>query len=342
MAVSLEEVIEDYSPPNGQSGVPLRSTIDIQFTCLMDTKSIEEAFYVEGPDTDTVLGPDSKADIWPSAFGTSLGQEADFLTSPGYKGILQGSFQFSTVDDKTKMVFTSAQPLAAITNFTAHVTDCYQRSVGDTIAGGGNSGNGEVVFAGMWSEGTNTINMRVTKSGIAGIAEFVWWLDSDPINVHGPILTTRRESVVLDADLYADFADGTFETDDEFSADLSTAVLCSGHLTFSFQTGSGSIEVLPTETSSSILSILRQSEVGSSSPLRIVRTIPTDHAAQVDPDLREIVVEFNKTLDPTSISDAMVQVVTEVASSHPAASAFAQGTLAKRVTVDGRRLIIHI
>lgn len=341
MAVLLN-VVEDYSPPNDQSGVPLRSTIEIQFSTLMDERSVEEAFYVEGPDTDTVIGPDSKASIWPSAFGVSLGEEPDYLSSPGYQGIVQGTFTFETVDDKTKMIFTPNQAMAALTHYVVHITDCYQNSFGDTASGVANVGNGEVEFDGSWTNTDNAVNMRVTKSGVAGIAEFVWWKDSDPLEVKGPVLTTRRGTVTLEEGLFVEFGDGTFIVDDEFSASLSTAVLCSGHLTFEFDTGSGSIVALPTTSSTSILSELRQTSASATVPLRVVRTIPSDHQAQVDPDLTEIILEFNKSLDETTITDAMIEVVSEIASSHPSLGAVAQGDLAKRLVVDGRRLKIQI
>ena len=338
----LVDVIEDYSPPNEQTGVSLLTTIQIDFDRLMDEDSVERAFFVEGPDTDSVFGPNSKGGVWPSALGESLGQEDDFLESPGYKGIVQGTAAFTTASSKTTLTFTPSQALAASTNYVVHLTDCYSLSVGETEAGVGNLGNGELEFEGTWDGADDTVNARITTSGVAGIAEFVWWKGSDPLTVKGPILSTRRRRVILQDDLYINFGDGSFYEDDEFSADLSTGTLCEGHVTFEFDTGSGSIESLPSTASSSILSALRQTGATSATPLSVVSVTPTNHSAQVDIDTSEIVIKFNKTLDASSISASSVSVVTSVATGHPVVGAIAHGSLAKTISVSGRYLTISI
>jgi hypothetical protein len=341
MAALLDTVI-DYSPADDQQGVPLRSTITVQFSEEMDEQSVPEAIFVEGPDTDTVVGPNSSAEIHPSAFGRLLGEEPDYLNSPGYKGIVTGEFTYEVNGDGTLATFTPAQALAALTHYVVHITDLYQRSIADTVAGGSNTGNGEVTFLGTWVGTADSVCLRITKAGTAGVAEFEWWMAGDPFNTHGPILTSRREALSLAENLYVKFDDGSFAVDDEYSAALTTAILHSGHLTFEFDTGSGAIQALPSTSSSSIISALRQESSSSLSAFTVSKTTPADHSAQASIDLPEIVIEFNKNIDETSIVDEDIIVLASMVSNHPALLTMEEKRLAIKTEVSGKKLLIKI
>lgn len=116
-----------------------------------------------------------------------------------------------------------------------------------------------------------------------------------------------------------------------------------GIITFTFQTGSGSIEEVPTSVSSSILKTTAQPGILSTSgALQIVSTTPADHSIDQAVDLTEIIVEFNKDLDPATVTPAKVTVTAEKATDHPNASATANGELAKAVSVSGTKLTITI
>lgn len=117
-----------------------------------------------------------------------------------------------------------------------------------------------------------------------------------------------------------------------------------GYHTFTFTTGSGAIEALPGDSSTSVIhkSQLEGSVEGTSTALAVSNTIPEDHAVQQSPELDEIVIDFNKELDPSSISAADVSVQAIPVTDHPEASITAGGELAKVVEVTGRRLKIKI
>ena len=118
----------------------------------------------------------------------------------------------------------------------------------------------------------------------------------------------------------------------------------SGFVTWGFQTGTGSIETLPSTISTSILASSPQSQGFAliNSPLRVVRTTPVDHAIEQSTDLEEITIEFNKLLDPNSVTDGAISVKTEVATNHPTANAQAAGELYKFFQVNGKFLRIKI
>lgn len=115
----------------------------------------------------------------------------------------------------------------------------------------------------------------------------------------------------------------------------------SGFVSIPFTTGSGSIEEIPTETSSSVLS-LAATTVTSSTDLAISNTSPIDHSIENDIELEEIMVEFNKDLDPTSISAENIIVESVPAVDHPNLSVTSSENIAKQIEIIGNFLKIKI
>lgn len=121
----------------------------------------------------------------------------------------------------------------------------------------------------------------------------------------------------------------------------------SGYLTFSFTTGSGSIEELPSAYSTSVLSssfseVAQVSTSGYAAPLNVIKSIPADHSVENSIETSEIIIEFNKALDPNGVTANDITVETIAASDHPRLSPTVAGDLAKSVTVEGNRLKINI
>jgi len=121
------------------------------------------------------------------------------------------------------------------------------------------------------------------------------------------------------------------------------STLIDGHITVPFTTGSGSIEVVPSITSTSILSRVYTSPASDTTaiPLRVVSTTPEDHAIQIPVTYSEIIVEFNKALDPTIDPDSIIIETTPV-TDHPNLTIQSNGIIAKQVTVEGNKLKIKI
>lgn len=117
-----------------------------------------------------------------------------------------------------------------------------------------------------------------------------------------------------------------------------------GHLTWAWQTGTGSIEEIPSDISTSVLNTAPQALTVASEqlPLSISSTTPADRSIEVDPGLEEIVVEFNKDIDPASVVAADISVKTIPATDHPEATATADGEMAKTVTISGNQISIKL
>jgi hypothetical protein len=262
MPTTLSEIITDYFPANGDVGIPLSSTVTMTFDRIMNTERLKEDFFIEGPDTDQWIGPGLLELKDPA--NVSQGDLDNFLKSPGYRGIVQGSFEFKIVDlnglevpssnaeARTKLIFTPTQPLFPMLAYSVHITETLD------------------------STGTN-------------------W---------------------------------------------------PGYSGFTFESGSGSIVSLPSTVSSSILSsglapssVLAAEGTGG---LKVLSTSPVDFSINNSSELSEIIINFDKNIDASTVVQSSVMVETTLASDHPNLSATAKGKLAKQLTVNGKTLTIKI
>jgi hypothetical protein len=154
----IVDILDDYYPPNSGVSIPLRSTVSVLFDRAMDEDSIQEEFFIEGPDTDQYVGPGFNLLEFPD--NISQNPDDDFLNSPGYAGIMEGSFVFKKIDVsnpdlevagapyRTKMVFTPEHPLTPLTLYTAHILEAIDYD--------GNVHSGHLIFS--FTAGTGSID----------------------------------------------------------------------------------------------------------------------------------------------------------------------------------------
>jgi hypothetical protein len=251
---TVASVIQDYFPAEGDVSVPLLSEIFILFDREMDEDFLSETIFISGPDTDQFVGVNFELLEDPS----NVSEGDDFLSSPGYTGIVQGTVTFKKIDMsdsstevlvapyRTKYVFTPTHALAALTEYKVNIPE------------------------------------------------------------------------VKDLD------GTTYE----------------GYYTFSWTTGSGSIQVLPSTGSTSVLG---RTGGEDTSILTIDKTTPADHAIQVKTTTKEIVLEFSTRLDPSTVTADKFTITSEPATDHPAASVqYIEEELIKTIEVDDNKVIISI
>lgn len=118
------------------------------------------------------------------------------------------------------------------------------------------------------------------------------------------------------------------------------------HIVWKFQTGTGSIQQLPSSLSTSELAdAIAHGYVaapGGVKKLSVVRTHPEDHSVENNLQLEAIVVEFDNLLDPTSVTPESVYVETLPVTDHPSAPQFAQGEIMTQLEVSGYQLKIRL
>ena len=363
----ISDIVENVFPSDGATGTVLTDTIRITFDRAMDENSLEQAIVVEGPDTDEIIYNAYLPDV------LNQGDETRVLESPGYMGIVPGVYSFERldvttglpieIDDtsgngalyKTRVTFKPDNPFAPDTEYTVHIVGdedlgddeefgAKNRSVFDGTAGGGNTSTGEPVVYGTYEGGlsTDTVNLRVTASGILGTAQFEWWLDSVPADLQGPALT-HINGLNFIKGTSVRFEEGTYQLSDEWSFILKRPSSFEGHQTFSFTTGGGSITPVLDETATSPLGDPLPLSL-TTAAFEVSKTSPGDGDSNLQSELYDrIVVEFTSDIDPGTISQDTVSVTAEPVNSHPCLSVQSpDGEIAKILTVSGNKLYIDI
>jgi len=167
-----------------------------------------------------------------------------------------------------------------------------------------------------------------TQAGRAGI-------------VKGSVEVTQGTDTTLSltADLpFAPLIEYTASLTGVLAADAVTPV--DGFITFSFTTGSGSIEEVPSEMSASVLSCSSLVPASPTDDLMLVSSSIPNGAVELSPDTSEIVLVFNKPLDGATITDGAIDVFSESAFSHPNLHVSVAGVMVKTLSVNGNELTI--
>jgi hypothetical protein len=364
--VATLDIIDSVNPSNNATGVSLNNTIQIIFDREIDEWSIEHGgLIVEGPDTDQV--------IYPGYTPTILvqGSEQEILESPGLMGVVPGTFLFqriglTTADQvsisdvsgagnlyRTKIIFKPSHPFKSQTNYTVYLvgddaasdeelTGLRTRSVFDPIVGS-NTGTGSVTFSGTYLGDLtqDTLNVRITKSGVAGEAEFEAWRTSQPLDLIGPIRTSTSECQVLDG-VTIQFVEGLFLVNDEFSVVVRRPTAFTGTATYSFTTGSGSIAVVPSTTATSVTG--DPAPISTALDFRVIKTTPLDGATNLPPSgNRRLTIEFSDEINPASVTTDRIQVTVEPVIDHPLlTNQVVTGPISHVITVSGTKLFIDL
>lgn len=336
MAVNISDKIDTIHPANNAVSVILSDQIWIIFDAEIDENSVNSGnFFIEGPDTDTFIGPDVGLNL-PNV---SSSDSDDQLGSPGYKGIVPGSISFEKMQLtevsaysgfdtsgtgniwRTKIIFTPQYRLSPLTEYTVYIsgdeditdglaTGIRARSIFDVV-NGANSGTGEVTFGGTFTGNAteDTFVIKISSAGDSANALFTWWRGSDPSFIHGPIAAMKFQTVPLEEGVEVAFGNGSFAVNDTFSVVVRKPELFTGNMYWSFTTGSGSIQAVPTTTSTSIIGDTGTSTTSTTSTFTVVSTTPTDGSTNQPLTTANISVKFNSNITDLPGTDITAEPV---------------------------------
>jgi len=368
---ALSSVIDLVHPTASGIGVILSDTIWVLFDREIDEGTVTAGnFFITGPDFDVWSGPDYGVHI----DYESIGSEEEVLQSPGYTGIVQGTITYeriSLTDDdttvsgtdcaaagtlyRTKATFTPTERLAADTEYTVYLsgdedltdsldTGVSLRTVYDLSAVAGNASTNEPEITGSYTGSINDVfNIEITTTGNVGTARFVYWKDSDPAEVVGP-LKTRRGGTLLSDGVSIVFPEGVYSDADVWTCIVHPATTYSGNLTWTFRTGSGSIATVPTTAATTVLGdAVPSTSSSSSTTFEVDSTDPADEDSHQTIPAGEFTIQaiFSDDIDSTTVSSGVSVIVTvEPVNGDP--SVFEATTAISRPTVSGNTLNIVV
>lgn len=356
--VDLADVVDSVYPSDGSTGVVLNDTVRIVFKTEIDEALLKAGgLIVEGPDTDQLVHTDY------AISSLSDGSEEEVLNSPGFKGVVAGEVTFVRLDPvadtpvnvldtnghgslyRTQLIFKPKFPFKRDTTYTVYLVGdngIKPRTVFDGVSNPTNTGNGTVRFGGSYTGSllNDTIHVRITKAGVAGVAEYEWWKASAPLDLHGEALTSRNSLNLIDG-VTIQFLDGEFNLDDEFTVVVKKQEFYTGILTITFTTGSGTIQAVPTTTATSPLGVPAPVPVNA---FYVTKVTPADGSSNLsEQEYKEIVIEFSQPIDPATVTQESVKILAKAVIDHPNLPIDSpNGEIAKKLTVSGNKLTIGL
>jgi hypothetical protein len=316
--------VKSITPADGSTGVPVESSVVIDFDDLADPATITAgtAFLV-GPDTNVWVGGRLNWRELPVP-----DEDNNILNSPGYEGFVSGSIKVETVSGSassdsgggsfTRVTFTPEKPLYGEYDYTVIVVGgtppgddflpITTRTVGTPVASV--VGNGVISVEGHWYGNDDTLNVFITADGRLGTGEFSWYYNTAPATIYGPVTLTG----VYEIDgLKIHFEQGDYISGDTYRIPLYKASYLDQTYKSSFTTAEfvkTAPTTAPTPVAGPFISLAGASamfgplvESGATSPKNGAFNVP------VDTDM--IVVEFTKEIDAASVTDETVKLLYE-------------------------------
>ena len=365
---TIDSIVDLIHPSSAEVGVVLADQIFVIFDKEIDESTLNEGhFFVEGPDTMVLSGPDLL--LHQTSPLNILENDSDILATPGFQSTVAGAYTFDRISNtslvtvsgtdragdgtlyRTKVIFTPTQLLAPEIDYNVYLagdedltdgldTGILSRTVFDTITNIANTSDGVAVFTGGYigEEASDVYNVDVTTSGDIGTARYRWWKDSAPGDVEENIRTSLSD-VLLGTGVYVRFEDQPLDFGDKFTVVTKAGVVYSGNFSWSFSTGSGSITAVPTSTATSIIGE-PVTYTASSGIFAVSSTSPSPRSVSVSSGINEIVLTFTNPIDAATVSSSGVTVLAEPADGDELL--MTPRELATDLLVDGSNLRIRI
>tara|TARA_R100001510_G_C7646910_1_gene204241 strand:- start:920 stop:1996 length:1077 start_codon:yes stop_codon:yes gene_type:complete len=348
-------------PSNGATAVPVGADIQITFSCGIDLSTVKNNVVIYGKDTDFISGPETATFI-------RGGESADFLKSPGFKGVVPCDFELVYVDSngdkvdvslksraeeeagpyKHKLIVSPKSILAPNVLYTVYIIGedeegtskgVSSRTVYEVDESAVTSTTGDVFVYGGYTRGSDdTINIKITTEGSIGTAKYKWWYASETESDAREGKVTSRRFRMLEDNLQVRFSGSGFNLDDTYTVSLNTQEFLDSSLSFSFTTSTTQIQEVPTTTSTTVIGTEDDPVVGS---LKVVESSPEDGDTNLSFNKKQIIIEFDEELDSSTISNDTVTIL-----SYPISgiidSTEDEEELFKKLTVSGKKLIIDL
>jgi hypothetical protein len=327
--------IDAVYPSDGLSGVPIGAEIEITFDEGIDLSTGKANVVLYGADFDRTSGPDSALWVDPKT-----GTNPYFLRSPGFSGIVECTYSIVYVDAngveispqptvltavaeaagpyRHKLIVKPKSLLAPDVKYVAYIIGDSEggtskgisaRTVFDTDNTGVTSTTGLIDIYGGYAGTVDTaVNVRITTPGDIGVAKYKFWYDTElEANARIGRVSSRRFRRLEDG-VQIRFTGSAFATNDLYRFNVYAPQYLASSYQINFTTGTGSIQDVPSTASTSIIGTT--TPIASAAiPLEVIDMDPPDGSTHISTKTRTITVSFSGDLDPTTVTDADVTVL---------------------------------
>lgn len=330
-------------PSPASIGIPIADQIRVLFDQEMDRDSINSGtFVVTGPDEAPLFGPH---DVTP--FDIPGHDDEDILSSPYFPGYVKGTITFERVDASgaiiddsivdetgdgglwfTVAIFTTDKPFHPNVDYSViiagdenpvdtYTTGATSRTVFDPVFSG--TGTGTIDFSGPYEGNTDDgYTIEITTAGETGVAEYIWWRNSDVLRTYTGTTTTGSRELEKGVSINCGKA-GTYEIGDTFIVVVKPSAPMENNYTWEFTTGSGAILTPPSTSPTSGIEEASTNVSGISglSGFRVEAISPPDGTYGVtistDPYAGEtIILQFSADVEATTLAGDAIKVWSEI------------------------------
>lgn len=321
-------------PQNQSTNIPIGSNIKLIFDSEVDTQSIKDSLIISGHDYSKVIMPDNA--LW---INNADGQNKDFLKSPNMQGVLDFEVDVKFLDPitleivedpilKTKgsyyslVTVTPTTLFAVNSSYNVYVLGSNIQNPDTNLANKNvvsektiydpyidNTKDIRIKFKGIFRDVRNSskLTIQIIKSGIGSSAEYVYYFSDQPISLNDRQSKCSLRWRNLERGLLVKFDNVQFNEGEIIEVNCYNPVLLSESYSIEFKTGDGSLIQQPDPDYTST-SPINTAVVQIEESLKIIKISPLNGEVNIPLDLNKIVIEFNKDLDPTSISQDSINL----------------------------------
>ena len=345
MAIGLIE--QSFFPTEGSKSFPTKEKLKIEATGIVDEKSARENIFLKGP-VSGLLNFDNSTII------TETFKDYEIIKTNIKVEYFLNNILVTNLKDKTsadKSIIT-IEPYSALSEFTEY--KLYVNGVNETTSSGLSElrhgfvlDNGEVtekikVFGKPNILEDKVLNVKFVTEGVIGSAKYLVWFDDEaqPAPTRKNLFTSSGRWKDLGNGLSIKFVSGDFISGETYTVNCYAPNYLENSYVLNFSTSSDTLTISPEKPSVSALPMNIGEVEAIEEGFRVVSMSPEINSVNISKDLKQVVITFNKELDPTSISKAIKITTQPVEGSFNGANE--EIRLPRIVSASGNKLILEL
>jgi hypothetical protein len=218
------------------------------------------------------------------------------------------------------------------------------RSVFDAEPEISNTGEGIIKTSGNYTGiSEDTIVITVTRTGSSTTTKVEWSYESVPETTFELLPLSGRNKLTEDKEIYLEFLGGSstaFKAGDQWTINLKPVEYLADAYKLDFSTAADQVKDLPTSVSQSPIGLDAPSQeeiLAAQTEFQLIKIEPEYGASNISLNTKQIILTFNKDIDPTSITADSIRLFRNQIDEHTDAIDVGYSWI-----VSGKKLIINI
>ena len=341
MTISL--TTENSYPLNGTTTFPIGEEIKLEFTNLVDDKTVKDSIVLLEKVSNLVVETDIKSypvddnlvEITDNFLIRKVAQKTLVIIKPkvflepnrDYELFIRGSSLEEVVSLNTEF---ASNTISERTVFGTSKDDTFTDQI--------------KVYGSYSGKLATELNIEITSSGVGSAAKYIWWFENEakPQASGKRLNRTASRWRSLNRGCYVKFYGGDYTLGDTFKVKVYPKEKLTNSYRMDFSTASDSLVVKPEVTSESDVGLLiPTSDVATLvEDLRVVEMQPKNGSINNICSTNKIIITFNKDLDAASITQDVVRLFKQPVSGF-FNSASKEEKIPKEVIVENNKIILE-